>query len=184
MLLGVTAPFTGPLWYYCQVICILIHKPSGQFTVHLCFLWVIIKKFVSIFQKYSINDCDMCVYSVLNPIIQCIHPSDACTAQQLCLDYFVKPSEFKLIWNTKGVRNRRELFRAASSAVFCHAELLLWQTEAGNESFVEYKKNDFAFRLEWGWKSRLWCLLLNLVYSFKCRVMGFISIPIYLQNVC
>ena len=67
--------------------------------------------------------------------------------------------------------------------MLCHAaELLLWLTEPGNKSFIEREKG-FAFRLEWGWKSRLGCLLLNLHHSFKFWVTDWISISFYLEHI-
>lgn len=99
------------------------------------------------------------------------------------LGLFCEPWEFTFIWNTRGVRNRQAIqscFFSMCSAMqqnYC-SDLQRLEVRA-----LLGKKKGFAFRLQWGWKSRLGCLLLNLHYSFKFGVTGWISISFYLEHI-
>lgn len=99
------------------------------------------------------------------------------------LGLFCEPWEFTFIWNTSGVRNRQAIqscFFSMCSAMqqnYC-SDLQRLEVRA-----LLGKKKGFAFRLQWGWKSRLGCLLLNLHYSFKFGVTGWISISFYLEHI-
>lgn len=59
--------------------------------------------------------------------------------------------------------------------MLCHAaELLLWFTHTGSKTFIGEKSNSFAFRLEWGWKSRLGChYLIYIIHSNLGLQAGF-----------
>lgn len=177
-LFRVTAPYTGLLLYNSQVRHLTSSAVKPIYATWLLLTGHYNFFVVSIIQIHLIYG--FVVFSVLNQIIQCVHPSIThCTA---VLGLFCELSEFRLIWNTWGVRNRQEGYtKLLLQHVLCHAELLLWLTDTGKEFY--WKRERLCLQAWVGLKSRLGCLLLNLHYSFKFGVTGWISVSFCLEYI-
>lgn len=92
-----------------------------------------------------------------------VHPSIHYLHSTAIVGLFCKPSEFKLIWN----RCQKRANKAAIPACALTCSRSTATTSRERNKGLYWKYGHLGFKLEWGWKSRLECLLLHLHCSSK-----------------